>query len=278
MKSLPPMTASDRLLMRRLTLILSLSLFVTISLYVFVFAPLYVLVSSDVLYQVTVLPTLFDVLRTVADIAVFGIFYGVILYAVYRFSLRRSIRFLVIYGIGILYKNFGNLLMTFAVDGIPNDVLFLILSISVYILLEILQTALVVTLAQILISRMEKREAIRMQAAEKAHKTYTPLSEPFPFRKLLDFKNPVQKAAFWMAFVPMAVRVLSRLATDIFIAFPDTFPAILIDVLWMILYYSMDVLGFGVVVYFIMLFLLLSFRKADRKLMETESEASGLFS
>lgn len=271
-------TPADRKLARRLSLFLSFSLFVLISLYIFVFAPLYIYFVNDVLYMGTVLPEVFSLLSSLADIFIFGIFYGVILYVIHRFSLKASVHLLLIYGGGILYKNVGNLLMTYITDGLPTDVLPDLLNTVLYLGLELLQTAGVVTIAALLVMGAKKREAIRKEAAVKTHKVYTPSSEYLPFSKILNFKNPLQKAAFWMAAVPMLVKVVSRLIYDVWFTMMYGFYEGWIDILWMVLYYSLDIVGYGVAVYFIMIFVMTHFHtpKGRRKDKTAESAPESL--
>ena len=271
------MTLGERKLSRSMLLVLSLSLFVLISLYIFLFAPLYVLFANDVLYQSTVLPEVFSLCSALVDILVFSSFYGILLYSIYRFSLKKSVPLIAIYGIGIFYKNVGNILMTFATDGVPSDATEDLLTALIYIMLELLQGALVVVIGTVTLYHAQSREKIRKDAALRAKKEYVPLAEFFPFSTLLNFKNPIQKAAFWMASVPMFVKIGSRLIYDVWYTVMNGFAGIA-DILWMLLYYTLDILGYGLIVYFVMLLLLSHFNKKDLTLSSepTETDADPL--
>lgn len=243
----------DRIALRRMLLLLSIGLFLLISVYIFVIAPLYIQFSNDVLYMGTVLPEVFSVLLSTVDVLVFGLFYGVLLYALYRFGLKKALFTSFVFIVSVLYKYIGNLLMTFLTDGVPTDgILSDVLNIGLYILLELLQATVVFTISALILRKAKDRERIRLEAAEKAKKVYEPAAEYLPFSRLLNFGNPLQKAAFWMAFVPMIVHVIQRAFYDIVLTIANGFYGNpLIDILWMILYYILDVVAYGVVVYFI---------------------------
>ena len=266
-------TITDRALLKRLTILLSVSLFVLISLYVFLFAPLYIFFANDVLYMSTVLPELLSVLSSLVDIFVFGIFYGTLLYAIYRFTLKKSFHLIIIFGGAVFYKNVGNLLMTFITDGFPIDPLPDFLNTAIYLILEILQCIAVIAIGTVILTRAGMHERIRMDAAKSAGKLYT-APEYFPFAKLVNFKNPIQKAAFWMASVPMLVKTLSRAGYDVWFTVMYGFYDGWIDILCMLLYYSLDVIGYGIVVYFIVIYILTHFHAVEKKLRKEEAETT----
>lgn len=261
-----PLTLTERTLYKKITMFFFLSCFVLITAYIGAFAPLYIYFANDILYMGTLLPELFSILSSAIDILVFAVVYGTSIYVIYRFTARRIVRLPVIYGALILYKNIGNLIVTYITDGLPSkSILPDLLNIGIYILLECLQYAVVLLIAGTILTNARRREEIRKDAAMRAKKTYTPKTESFPFSKVLSFKNPIQKALFWVAFVPMAVRVASRIWYDIWFFIQYGLYDGLMDILWMILYYSMDILSYGVLVYFLIMLLLLQLQKADAK-------------
>ena len=262
---------SDDALKRTLSRVLFLSVYAIVTLYVFVLAPLYVRFANDILYMTTGLPDLLSLLLALLDIAVFAIAYAVILYGVYRLPMRRVRGLLLIYGGAILYRNVVNLVMTYLTDGIPvkDEIGFDLISVLSYIVLEALQCALVVFIAHKVISNMRKQEEIRLAAAVKLKKQqYTPLLESFPFDRLFSFRRPVQKAAFLIALVPMGVKVLSRIVYDLGIGLPTS----LSEVLVMLLYYGADIVGYGLVLYALMLLMLSAFNKKDSAFAAPETE------
>ncbi len=251
-------TLKDQTLYKRMILLLSLSLFFLVSLYVFLFAPFFVKTANHVLYMGTLLPEILSVLLSTVDILAFGIFYGMLVYALYRFKTKKALAFVFVYVAVMLYKYVGNLLMTYATDGVPKSgIAFDVMSVAFYIVLELLQTGTVLLIASLIIRRAREREKIRFKAALKAGRAYEPSCEILPFTRLLNFKNPLQRAAFWTAFVPMLLHVLQRLLSDVFQTIVDGFYGNpLIDILWMIVYYTLDVVAYGVIVYFIEILLL----------------------
>ena len=253
-----PDTQKTRALYKRMLLFLSLTLFVLISLYVFVIAPLYVKTANHVLYMSTWIPEILSFLLSSVDILVFGIFYGMLLYALYRFKTKKSLTFVLVHIVAILYKYVGNLLMTYATDGVPvSGISFDVISISFYIVLEIAQTGIVLWISSTIIRKAREREEIRFAATKTTGKEYAPSCEIFPFTRLLNFKNPLQITAFWMAFIPMTSHILQRLFSDVFQTIVEGFYGNpLIDILWMLVYYTFDVVAYGVVVYFIEILLL----------------------
>ena len=268
-------TACDRAIFKKMMLLLSLSLFSLITLYILVLAPLYVRFSSDVLYMGTVLPEIFSILLSAIDILVFGIFYGVLLYGIYRFSLKISLPILYLYVGAVLYKNVGNLLMTYITDGFSSEILTDLLNILIYILLELIQTAVIVLIPTLLLRRAKEQEEVRKNAAADAKKPYVPVYEYFPFSRLLNFKNPIQKSAFWMAFVPMIVHVLQRAYYDVFYTIVEGFYGNpLVDILWMLLYYTIDIVAYGIIVYFIEILLLQHLHRTDEQKKAISAENS----
>ena len=251
--------------------VLFISVYALVTLYIFLLAPLYVRLANDILYMTTVWPDLLNLLLSIADIAIFAVSYAVILYTVYRFPLRRVRGVLLVYGGSILYRNVGNLVMTYLVDGIPvkDEISFDLFSVLAYVVLEALQCAVVVYISHTVISMMKKQEEIRIAAALKlSKKSYKPLVESFPFDRLFSFQRPVQKAAFLIALVPMGVKVLSRIVYDIGIGLPADFAEVAV----MLLYYGADIVGYGLVLYALMLLLLSALNKKDSAFVEPEAE------
>lgn len=267
-------TAANRAILKILMRFFAISLCILISLYIFALAPLYIWFSSDILYMGTALPEIFDILLSAVDVLVFGISYGVLLYTIYRFSLKKAMPYLYVLIGSVLYKNIGNLLMTYITDGFTSENLLTdLLDIGLLILLELLQTAIAVFLAVKVIGSAKNRENIRMEAAREAKKLYTPSVELLPFSRLLNMKNPIQKAAFLMASVPMLVHILQRIYYDIFFFVTEGFYGDpIVDILWMILYYTIDIISYGVIVYFIMILLISRFEKM-RSALKSRFEA-----
>ena len=261
-----PLTLTERTLYKKITLFFFLTSFVLITAYIGAVAPLYIYFANNVLYMGTILPELFSVLSSAVDVLVFAVVYGTSIYAIYRFTVKRIARIPVIYGALILYKNIGNLIFTYVTDGLPSkSILPDLLNIGIYILLEFLQYTVVLLIAGKILTNARKREEIRKNAADRAKKKYESMTEYFPFSKVMSFKNPIQKALFWVAFVPMSVKVASRIWYDIWFFLQYGLYDGFKDFLWMFLYYSMDILSYGVLVYFLMMLLLLQMKKSDDK-------------
>ena len=82
----------------------------------------------------------------------------------------------------------------------------------------------------------------------------------FPFVKLFNTQNPLQKIALWQGIVIMASKIIQIIILDISIGWPQS----LLDLLWMIFtYLSFVVLGF--VSYLIIIFVLIGLNSKEIK-------------
>ena len=73
----------------------------------------------------------------------------------------------------------------------------------------------------------------------------------YPFKKNTAFCDPIKRAALGSAAIVSVIRVVGRLIYDVMLGAPTD----IFDVLWMVLYYSVDLL-IGVCGYFVVLYII----------------------
>lgn len=228
-------------MLKRLKIILSVFAFGLASLNSFVLLPLNISISNNIIYQLSAFPLILSFLSSLTELLVFWISLSVLVYAVSVIGFNKSRALLIIYGASIVYKHIVNFIMDSItkaafIPSLLGSVLF-----NVVIEFAIASFAVFFTYK---ITKANSELAIKERVAL------------FPFLKLFDLNNPVQKSAFVASLAITVPRIVSRIIYDIVIGFP----ASLKDVLWMIAYYLLDTVT-GLVGYLIMIFLIMSFKQ-----------------
>ena len=229
-----------------------------------VLARLYTVSCADIVFMYTVVPELLEILVNLLECAIYGIAYGLCIYAAYRDSARLFRRCALIYGGSVLFKYLGNYFMTWITDTHMSASYLLenLLYIFLYTLIELAQAAIILL---VILRAMksyhtfiakQQRIAQALPDAKITLRTYA-----FPFSKLISLKNPLQKCAFWAGTTVTIFRIVSRLIYDISFGLPTS----LVDALWIVVYYLLDFfVGFAVCL--LITFLLISMDQKDSDL------------
>lgn len=217
--------------------------------------PIYMSLSTNIIYKETVLPELLYYLRQFILYIAYPAVFSLIIYSVYRFSLSGNKWALILPLIGTFIKNFTN----FAVDIINGSAYddSMLVSITIYILIDIIQIATVALVSEKLITVKLEADRIKKKASASLdvkceEKTY------LPFSSLVDRSNPVLVSAFIGSALMAAIQIVSRIRYDIFEGVDE-----IRDVIDMILYYTMDI-ATAVVTFLIIVFLLLSYLPKEK--------------
>lgn len=216
----------DRCRKKRLTVHLFVWLFAIALFYAAVCTPLSRFVLSDVLLSDTALPFLLDALLLFCNYLFYWIAFAFLLYALLRFDLRACTPLLATYTGVVVFRYLANQIADFCVFGFPpiNEFFSLYLP---YCLLDVFLDLAQMGIA-VWVTLTLKRGA---SAPEKL------LSSEMPTERLWDWKRRTLRAAFLIALVPAAFRLVSRVIYDVWYGAPRG----LSDLLWMIAAYLFDV-------------------------------------
>lgn len=176
-----------------------------------VFAPLFFMLDANVSYSQLLVTDLLSVATELSELLVFFVTYGVLLFALWRGGVKKSAPVWLTAGLMVALKYFLNFAMTCIDEGrIPSPSIFFGEDLPFMLpnfLMELLQYVLLILLGYMIIRQKRRKwhEAILLNEIQ-------PTSErtlAFPFTKLLSFKNPLQKTAFFYSILYFAMRVFS---------------------------------------------------------------------
>lgn len=230
-------------------------------LYALVLAPLYTQLSSDIVYQESLITYLLYYAYTAAELVTFCLVFPATVYAVWRGGLKNSRSVWITFLVATVCKYLANFIMSCITDGyVPSwtglvrDDLPIILP---NLLLELGQYVIVVMLAWLIIRRRKRKWQMDVLLDGKAAGDERSLA--FPITRLLSFKNPVQASAFAVSVFMMIARVITHLVYQLaLLIYNGESDGALIITLDMI----SDVL-LGGIIYFVMLWLMAGFDKRE---------------
>ncbi|MBR2622336.1 MAG: hypothetical protein IKC97_08200 [Clostridia bacterium] len=226
-------------------------MFGAFSIYV-VFVCLSNIISSNILFSGMMLLEITELVYQTIEILAFFFAYAYVIYAIYMGGYRYALRFAIVYAVAISARY----VILFALDWIffglkTEDVPVSLLFVLINVLLELLQYVLVGAIAQINVNAFNKKVAIMQKGAARLKDTSIVRERLiFPYQKMPIKNDPLRFSALLTALLMGAIRVIGRISYDIGYGAP----ADLSDVLWMILYYTFDIL-IGVACYFVLLFI-----------------------
>ena len=209
--------------------------------------------SSDIRFAGMMLIEITELLYLGLEIIAFFIAYAFAIYATYSGGYRHTMRYAIVYAIAISARY----VILFTIDwlffGLKNeDVPVALLFMLVNIFLELLQYVIVWVIAHINVNTFNKYVTIMQKGAARLKEAPVEREKLiFPYRKIPMKNDPLRFSSLLVALLMGAIRIIGRVIYDIGYGAP----ADLIDVLWMILYYSLDV-GIGVACYFVLLHIL----------------------
>lgn len=216
-------TQKKKLTARAAILLFGIALF-----YAAVCTPLYLVMSSDILWAETPLPMLLDVIMTLANYSFYWIAFAYAVYMIYRFGLTSAIPMLAVYAGASVFQYSANLLSGYFVIGFPSADDFASDELP-YMILNIFLNLVLMAVAVGLAWWLEKKQGTKEQK----------LTEELPLCRLFSFQKGIQRAAWIIACIPAAAQFLSRVRYDIAYGAPRGW----LDLIWMIVYYCSDVLN-----------------------------------
>ena len=228
----------------------------------FIYTPIYLLLSSNVLWRNSVV--LFVWTELVGPLMDFSFYWGSFAFFIYiylRFGKKQMKDFIVICSIAIVARYLVTMIVNFVLMSFPGwDVLLgdelpgMLFSIA----MDALQIAGVLWLTEYCCCRHSTMNV--KEPCKRAEKEKMP-ADFFSMDGLFDFKKPLQKLCFFSALIPSGLKFLSRLYYDIFFW---GMPADLSEWLLIFTYYVGDIASFFIG-YFVLLYLLQAFYTIETK-------------
>lgn len=231
-------------------------------LFAFLLSPLTAYANSD--GTISYLPDILDAVQWGINLLNFFICYGVTIFCIYRFRFSKVFTIIGVFSTATICKYLFNLLSEFfifsAVPVTGADLKRSIASVAFQALAELLQYGLIVLLSHLVIKKHKALMYVAKRSAEKLNQEFDARKEVFPFKKLYIKTNPLLRSAFWASLIVALLKIASLIYYDIFYTLMYGLPT-LIDLVWIIIYYSGAVL-FAAIGYLIMISV---FNKCDTK-------------
>lgn len=227
---------------KKLKLFFTVFVFGAYAIYSYAMLPLYVYLCNDVIYVDTILPTLLETVYTILELSVFVTAFAYITYYTIKHSLKGARYFIFVYIGATLFKYMSNYAVTSIMEG--GFSLLSLRNVGILILIELFQLGVLLFCLKTI--RDECSEALDGGRS------------CFPFKKLFDLDNPMQRSAFFGALTICVLRVLTRIVYDITLGMPDS----ILEVLVMVGYYSLDIVV-GVMCYFAEIWILMGLNEKD---------------
>ena len=224
------------------------------TLYSCVLMPLENYIFSDIILFQTLWGDVIDVLAHLFEVLGLAAILGAVIFARYRFPLRKLRPLLILCGGALLYKYVASVFAVgLLVNGIfrfPDDLYGILVS----LLIEVAIVAFTLLLCHRLLEGTRKAENALSKAAAKLGKEHTPADDPLSFKRPFGLSNPLLCSAFWGMLAMLIIRSLSFIIEEIaFTAAGATFSAADIPVLliyWLILFAAPCVSGYFLAVYY----------------------------
>jgi hypothetical protein len=249
----------------RLIRLLIISSAVLYSLYCFILAPIYTYICSDIVFSVTIVPEILSFILDIVDIIAYAVCFSIIIYSVYRFDLKPSVRIIVTVCAALFLKYTANFIMTIVVDGALN--LNDITSIVIYFVLDVIWLTAITLISNRIIAKHKKKRDVTNKAAVSISAKLDDSYNVFPFKKLFDLSNPLQTSALVMGAIMGGVHMLTRIIYDLFYGLPTS----LSDAMWMVTYYLSDVVS-GFIMYTVALFIFMRLNSKDDRKEDTQTD------
>ena len=227
---------------KRLRLCVILTTLVLFGLSCFLISPLYVSLSSNIVYSDSLITDLINLVNNIFYIAVYAICFSAFIYSVYKCTARRSVSLVIVYCVAVLLRYLANIVVQTFTDGVAPMLEDLYPTLLAYIF------DLIIAFAVLLIAHL----CIKKTHTAKTGRSY------LPFDKLYTGSNPLQKASLFTGVLLASIKVLTRVIYDIGYGAPTS----IIDLLRMVVYYLSDVL-ICVVIYLVSLLVIMYFDKKD---------------
>lgn len=213
-------------------------------------SPIYIQVSSDILYANSFLPDILGYAVNLLDIIFAAAQYSAVIVSFLLFgavSYRRAVKLICI-GATVTYR-----ILNQAVESLTDGTDFISgLRITLlYLILEVLEFYAVVFVASLFCCEAVKRFSMLRTASRRLGDTeYDWTSEICPYHGIISKSNPVQMCAAVSAAIFMFLKIVSRLIYDLNYGAPDNTS----QIIQMVVGYTSDIVGGILIFAFVLLF------------------------
>jgi hypothetical protein len=178
-------------------------------------SPLYTIFASDV--ALTEYSIIFDALNDLLDLFVFFLSYAVVLYGIYRLSLKEIRPTFYLAMLLPIIKYVLKLAVSPIVDGAikPNDLLMGLFSFGISGAFEILQFLLIIFISKSYIDKYKQMETVVAKASKTVGNESAPDMSVLPFKKMFSIENPLQRGAIVSGAVVSTFRLVMLAINDI---------------------------------------------------------------
>ena len=160
---------------------------------------------------------IFDILNDLLDLFVFFLSYAVVIYGIYRLSLKDIKLTFYLSMLSPIFKYALKLIVSFiGYNKIDLNQLWMgLYSFGVSSVLEILQFLAIIFISKDYIEKHKQMETVVSKASKTVGDTSRTDIYAIPFKKILSFENPLQRGAFISAVVVSALRLIMLAINDI---------------------------------------------------------------
>ena len=182
-----------------------------------VYTPIYLLISSNVLWSGTALLFLLtEVVGPIIDYTFYLGSFAFLIYVYLRFGKRQIKWFSLIYAVAAVTRYLFTMLVNFVLMSFPTREEILYNDLSNLLLgtvMDCLQILGVLLLAEFCC----RRPMMSIKTYAKATQGEEMVADCFPIEGFINFKKPISKLCFFAALIPAGLKMLSRLYYDIFV-------------------------------------------------------------
>ena len=218
-----PLKSNNKQIKKRLMFYIILSTAILFGISCFLLSPLYVIMSSDVLFQGNILIDLINIFNQISYILVYAVCFSTIIYSLYHFNTKSSILLIAVYCIAVLLRYIINIIVQAIIDGAFPLITELSPVLYNYIL-ELITVFGVVVIAH-LVFYTKKDE-------KKGRKKF------LPFSKFYSHSNLLQRSSLYVGIFLAILKIITRIVYDLGYGAPTD----IYDLLRMITYYISDLL------------------------------------
>ncbi len=224
----------------RLSLFMLICLSAIFAIITFIIEPLYLRFVSDITIRVTVLPSILDILRILAETLAFAVCYSVIIFTAVNFGTKRTFGIFGVYAAICTVRRLCVLVMTFIIyHSIEVGDIF---NICVALAFECI-LALVVALISLRVSSSYNQKKADIKKAAGVTGDFSKL-KPIEFNRVFSRANPFLLCSFICACILTVYNIFERILYDFSLGAPDGAG----EIIMMVAYYISDIL-FGMIFY-----------------------------
>ena len=206
---------------------LALLLFGIAAFYAVVCTPLYHITNSDILFRDGVASLIVDYVRDIANYLFYWVIFAFLMYVGILLGRTTLVTpYLVVIGVAVVIRYIASLLSGYFVIGIPTkwdvwreDLLYLCFD----VLFDFVQIAIAFLIIYRSVPKMTSKSCF------------------VPITKLTDCSNPIAVTAAFLALIPAVIHLITRVIYDIWEGYVPRDGG---DLLWMILGYLSEIIGF----------------------------------